>query len=209
MIDAGKAEPDAPGPRTGGLPLVPAGFSWPACSTCGSPMQFVGQFDLPHGRADEPALLSVFMCNHDPGGCQTWSPTSGANQAHVFTGPLYPLTEPATADPDDDVVLDARAVRLVEVDTSDEVPEYDFDVAYDLAKQAWRREHPERGEDLLGQLGGEPAWIQYPEVPACPSCAQPMPLAAQLAESGANFGTGDAYAFACPGCRTAVFLWQC
>jgi hypothetical protein len=107
------------------------------------------------------------------------------------------------------VVRDAGLVHLTEVDGSAEQPEYDFDVEYDLARELWWKHNPDKVNDLIGQLGGEPSWMQGDETPDCPSCSRPMPLAAQLYERGANFGTGEAYAFHCPACGTAAFLWQC
>jgi hypothetical protein len=73
--------------------------------------------------------------------------------------------------------------------------------------------HRPAGE-VLGQWGGEPEWIQYDETPDCASCDSPMAFVAMLSEghgtgAEANFGTGDAYAFACSGCHQAAFLWQC
>jgi hypothetical protein len=206
MINAGDALPDAPGTRFGGLPLAPAGFAWPTCSSCENPMQFVAQVELSQAENDA-RLLSIFMCSHDSDDCDTGSHDSGANRAFVFTGPLHPVAEPEDADPDDDVVMDASAAELVEVDVSAEQPEFEFDVEYDLARRLWWKQHPNR--DIFGQLGGEPSWFQADNVPDCPSCGRAMPLAAQLGEHGANYGTGEAYAFHCPTCDTAAFMWQC
>lgn len=208
MIDAGETRPDATGTRFGGLPLAPDGFVWPTCRSCESIMQFVAQIELSQTEKDA-RLLSIFMCNHAADDCSTGSPDSGANRAFVFTGPLHPVAEPDDADPEDDVVMDACAARLVEVDASAEQPEYDFDVEYDLARRLWWKQNPDRSEDLLGQLGGEPSWCQAEDTPHCLSCSRPMALAAQLSEHGANFGTGEAYAFHCPTCATATFQWQC
>lgn len=108
MTYAGTTEPDAPTTRTGGVPLAPAGTTWPQCATCDGPMG-----------------------------------------------------------------------------------------------------------DVLGQLGGQPAWLQNDETPACPTCARQMRLVVQLEEgrdhaTAMNFGgRGEAYAFACEPCAQAVFLWQC
>ncbi|MFJ3219610.1 hypothetical protein ACIPLC_27290 [Kitasatospora sp. NPDC086801] len=43
MTYAGTAEPDAPTTRTDGVPLAPAGASWPQCATCDGPMRFLAQ----------------------------------------------------------------------------------------------------------------------------------------------------------------------
>ncbi|MET7468422.1 methyltransferase domain-containing protein [Micromonospora sp. NPDC005686] len=46
MIYSGDTAPDAPGTRSGGVPLVPAGFDWPLCGECDGPMQFLTQVRL-------------------------------------------------------------------------------------------------------------------------------------------------------------------
>ncbi len=209
MISTGEVAADLPGTRFGGLPLVPEGFLWPACHSCESPMQFVGQIDLLRPDGEDARLLSIFMCNHNPGECPTWAPDSGANRAFVFTGALHPVPAPPEADPDDDIVLPSTAVELVPVDTTGQPREYDWDVDYDLAQRLWWSQNGDREDDLVGQLGGVPSWVQSEETPDCPSCGQAMTMGAQLMELGANFGTGDGYAFHCPDCRTAAFLWQC
>ncbi len=67
------------------------------------------------------------------------------------------------------------------------------------------------GEDVLGQLGGEPAWVQHPETPDCPECGGAMAFAAQLEEhSSINFGgAGAGYVFRCKPCDRGAFLFQC
>lgn len=181
LVYDGRSAPDADIPRTGGLPLVPEGFIWPSCSACGGNLQFLAH--LPSGGD----VLSVFCCQNDPGLCDEWSATSGANRVYVFGGSLRPATVP-----EDGVVLLPVATAL-------------------------RREVAPAATDapVLGCIDGEPAWIQNDETPDCPSCASRMTFAASLEEgydfaTAANFGGGGrGYIFRCRPCRQAAFLWQC
>jgi hypothetical protein len=202
MVHAGSAAGEAAVTRTGGVPLAPAGFSWPACRACEGPMQFVAQVLLGDLRLDEwRGVLSVFMCQNDPGMCDEWDPAAGGNQALLF--PLAGL-RPAVVPPGPATALDeVSAVRYVTADGD-----------YDEARLGWagREGRPER--DVLGQLGGQPSWLQRDETPACPECAMPMSFAVQLEEghdyrTAANFGGGGCgYGFTCHPCGTAAFLWQ-
>ena len=70
---------------------------------------------------------------------------------------------------------------------------------------------PSRG--VLGQVGGEPEWIQGDETPEC-ACGARMRFVVQLSPEGGggiNFGdAGEGYAFVCEHCpEEASFLWQC
>ncbi|GAB3248400.1 DUF1963 domain-containing protein [Kineosporia babensis] len=205
IIDAGETVPDMPGSRFGGLPLVPDGFDWPVCHTCKNLLQFVGQLDLPQWP-DDVRLMAIFMCNSAPGTCETWSPITGANQALVFTGGLRPTAAPILLDAENELVRPATAVRLVSVEPA---AGEDEDDEYWLSQMAWKARHQEEAPRVLGQFGGRPSWLQAPETPHCPSCYRPMTFAAQLEEHGANFGTGEAFAFHCIACHTGSFLWQC
>ncbi|GAB3279330.1 DUF1963 domain-containing protein [Kineosporia babensis] len=194
MVYAGSAAPDAPGTRTGGVPLAPAGFTWPMCAACGGNMQFLAQIALGEG------LLSVFMCQNDPGLCDEWDAVAGGNRAFVFTGELAAVGVPAVGE----VQLgEVSAIKIVDVAAPD----------YDEARRRFGSEEGVGQRVVLGQLGGEPSWLQGEETPDCGDCGKAMTLAAQLEEghqyeTGANFGGGCAYAFHCSGCLTAAFLWQ-
>ncbi|MEW2417571.1 DUF1963 domain-containing protein [Streptomyces sp. NPDC046866] len=236
MIDSGPAAaPDAPVTRVGGVPLAPAGTAWPHCSACGGPMQFLVQILLddvggaarPDGAAPGP-VLAVFACQNDPGGCADWDPASGGNRALLFPAEgLEPIPLPRTDDPaeesdeesdeDDDAYDDAyddeenvlllegtRAVARAREEESD----------YRRAREAWAARSGRPASEVIGQLGGAPAWIQWDDTPSCRACSRPMPLVAQLQEGidpgpVMNFGSGRAYAFACEPCAEAAFLWQC
>lgn len=173
-------------------------------------MQFVGQVLLkdlsPHRRdqgAREPGLLSLFMCQNDPGLCEEWDPSSGGNKALLFsTGDLSPAVVP----PSETTLLpEACGTSTIAVDAG----------TYGEARSSWSKTEDRPLRDVLGQLGGTSHWLQHDETPACPSCREPMDFLVQLEEghdhdTALNFGGGgSAYAFACEPCGHARFLWQC
>lgn len=146
-------------------------------------LQFLAHIPLPDGPA-----LEIFMCANDPGMCDSWAAGSGANAVLLATGDLVPLDAPEDGETRLD---DVSAIGLTPTDSA-----YEF---------------PLPAEDVLGQLGGEPAWIQHPETPDCPDCGAVMEFAAQLEEhSPINFGSaGAGYVFACRPCGRGAFLFQC
>lgn len=180
LIHVGEAVADAPELRTGGVPLVPDGFVWPMCGECGGPLQFLAHLPLDLG------VVSVFFCQNDPGMCDDWDATGGANRAFLFQGQLGAATVP---DVGETLLGAVTALRPHPVD----VP---------------------TAEPVLGRLGGEPHWIQGDETPDCPSCTARMTFTAELEEgsdfaTSANFGGGGrGYVFRCGPCSEAAFLWQ-
>lgn len=200
MVYAGQAAADSAATRTGGIPLVPEGFRWPACRSCEGPMMFLAQVmtaDLAPGS--EPGVLSIFMCQNDPGLCDEWDPVSGGNQALLF--PLSGLRPAVVPDGPDTMLGEVSAVEYVTVEED-----------YAHARQAWAGREGRSVSDQLGQLGGRPWWLQRDETPSCPQCATAMTFAVQLTEgrrASANFGGGHGYGFTCHPCNTAAFLWQC
>jgi len=202
MVYAGPAAADSAITRTGGVPLVPAGFGWPTCRACEGPMEFIAQVmpgDL--GLDEGQDVLSVFMCQNDPGLCSEWDPVAGGNKALLF-----PAAGLRAA-----VVPDGPAVGLEEVSSIQRVTASED---YDEARDGWAEREVRPAGDVLGQLGGQPSWVQGDETPACPECATPMGFAVQLEEghdyqTAANFGGGGCgYGFTCRPCATAAFLWQ-
>lgn len=182
---------------------MPAGFDWPLCDECDGPMQFLAQVRLDDIDAADAALLSIFMCQNDPGLCDEWDATAGGNRAFVF--PLGELTPSAAPSGDTVLAPETSAVTYVPVTDS---------AGYDEAREHWRSESGRPLRDVLGQLGGAPAWLQFDQTPACPACALPMSFVVQLEEghdhrTGFNFGGGGCgYGFRCRSCATAAFLWQ-
>lgn len=201
MVYAGTAADDAEVTRTGGIPLAPEAFSWPVCRACEGPMQFLAQVMLADlGMGEWRGVLSIFMCQNDPGMCDEWDAVAGGNQALAFpAGGLVPASAPVGPAT---MLGEVSAVQYVTVSED-----------YDQARQAWPGREARPGQDVLGQLGGEPSWVQADETPACPQCAKPMSFVVQLEEghdhrTAANFGGGCGYGFACQPCGTAYFLWQ-
>ncbi|MFJ9821531.1 hypothetical protein ACIRU3_41065 [Streptomyces sp. NPDC101151] len=131
-------------------------------------------------------VVAVFFCQSDPGMCDDWDATGGANHAYVFTGELTPVAVPAKGE----TLLGAvTALRCHPADSPSEEP-------------------------VLGRLGGAPDGLQDDETPDCPRCAARMAFTAELEEghdfaTSANFGGGGrGYVFSCTPCRQASFLWQ-
>ena len=60
------------------------------------------------------------------------------------------------------------------------------------------------------RLGGDPRWIQSPEIPECPKCGKIMHFALQMDGCGSlSFGdAGMLYAFACPACKVTATVIQ-
>lgn len=201
MIYAGPGDAESAVTRTGGIPVVPAGFQWPHCGECGRAMTFLAQIRLAEVDPADDGMFAVFMCGNDDGTCQTWEPFGGANHAYVFPpGPSAPAAVPADGAP---LLGAVSAVELTVVDGDE----------YQAARRQWYERTGRQPGEVLGQLGGRPEWIQAEEVPACPVCGEPMTFVAQLEEGyehehSANYGGGTAYAFRCRRDATGAFLWQ-
>jgi hypothetical protein len=155
------------------------------------------------GTGASQGTLQIFMCGNNPGMCDDWDATSGGNQALILAADdrLVPAAVPT----DPAAMLDeVSAVQYVTTDA-----------AYDDARAAWAEREGRPAGDVLGQLGGQPTWIQADETPDCADCGKPMGLVVQLEEghdhrTAANFGgRGCGYGFGCQPCGTAAFLWQC
>ncbi|MEK6312569.1 MAG: DUF1963 domain-containing protein, partial [Curtobacterium sp.] len=188
---------DSPAPvtasRIGGAPAVPRGWEWPRCAEHDEPMQFTAQIE------HRGTLVSAFVCQFDPGSCDSWDADSGANAAFVFSGrdlvlagpPVSPHGDPDDPDPayppllPDSMLLGTASVTAV----GDE----DAAAALDAA-----------GAIEAGQYGGEPDWIQQDETP------EGLAFVASIESEPLGFDFGDAgraYVFS-DGVRAAV-LWQC
>jgi len=178
----------------GGLPVQKKGVTteWPKCKTCNAEMQYLGKIKTDIG------LEIIFMCNNDPGMCDEWDAEAGGNKAIVVNGENLGFFEPI------DKELSLReteyGVELIESEEED----------YDTARENW----PGNRRQVLGQLYGEPSWIQGDETPECDCCSKQMRFVAQLEEgpdykTAMNFGGGGvAYLFDCTEGKTAKFLWQ-
>ncbi|XUY30202.1 hypothetical protein RMR21_023860 (plasmid) [Agrobacterium sp. rho-8.1] len=192
---------DEPSPETsfGGLPSTDDSFSWPACKSCGGNMQFLGQVR----RTGAQKLYLIFMCQNDPGVCWEWDADRGGN-AVVCTG----IDNLKTADaPSEGEVVRAGlryGARIERVQSS----------TYNSAREEWAQLDSRRQRDVLGQIGGNPVWLQGDETPTCHHCDKKMGFVAQLEtgphyETEMNFGGGCGYLFECK-CEggSGKFLWQ-
>lgn len=186
--------------KFGGYPNAPSkAFDWPKCQTCHGNMQFLGQIQT---SPDESLLL--FMCQNDPGMCDEWDPNLGANKViPVSTKNLQPVLPP---DGGETIRPTHYGAVLTQLDEPD----------YDEARSQWASANGKPAREVLGQLGGEPSWLQNEETPTCNSCGNPMRFVAQLEQgpdwqTEMNFGGGGcAYVFRCPCIPiSAKLLWQC
>lgn len=164
-------------------------------------MQFLGQI-VDKGAASR-TVLSLFMCQNEPGLCDEWGPRGGGNAALVLD-----LAEPTIAT----VPKSGRTLRGLRYSTDVKLVEADD---YFLAIAGLEADHS-HNETVLGQLGGEPSWIQGDETPECDAHGKSMRFVAQLEEgprdgNEMNFGGGGcAYVFRSDCCPAeARFLWQC
>ncbi|MFD9502474.1 hypothetical protein [Streptomyces sp. NPDC060035] len=208
MIYDGSAPADSDVPRTGGVPLAPAGFAWPLCG-CGGPLQFFAHLPV------EDGVLSVFLCQNDPGACEFWDASSSANRVYLF--PREELRPVAVPEAGLTLLPATSAIRthVVTIDPEDVCGEEGIGPdAYDLARSGWKREPEERfgkQREVLGSLGGSPSYLEDDRLPACPSCTGTMEFAAHLEEGIAretamNLGGQLGYVFVCRPCREGAFL---
>ncbi len=167
-------------------------------------MQFLGQLRSAQPGSDRSNLLLLFMCQNDPGLCEEWDANAGGNGVVAVSG-------------DDLQLAGTPSGGVVLRDTCHGAAVLPFAAAsYDAARAGWAEANERSPREVLGQLGGEPAWVQGDETPGCDLCGQPMTLAAQLeqgpdAKTEINFGGGGcAYVFRCR-CDpdSAKMLWQC
>ncbi|WP_405870177.1 YwqG family protein [Streptomyces zaomyceticus] len=208
MIYDGSAPADSDVPRTGGVPLAPAGFAWPVCG-CGGPLQFFAHLPV------EDGVLSVFLCQNDPGACEFWDASSSANRVYLF--PREELRPVAVPEAGLTLLPATSAIRthVVTIDPEDACDEEGIEPdAYDLARSGWKWE-PEEGfgkqREVLGSLGGSPSYLEDDRLPVCPSCTGTMEFAAHLEEgitweTAMNLGGQLGYVFLCRPCREGAFL---
>lgn len=184
----------------GGKPSAPSNtFEWPKCQSCHGNMQFLGQI-----QASPEQLLLLFMCQNGPGLCDEWDPNQGGNKVvSVSTNNLHFVSPP---DGGETLRATRYGAALVQSDEQD----------YDEARTQWASASGKPAREVLGQIGGEPSWLQNEEIPTCNSCGSPMQFVAQLEQgpdwqTEMNFGGGGcAYVFRCTCTQdSAKLLWQC
>lgn len=143
------------------------------------------------------------MCQNDPGMCDENHPEIGGNKVIVIQpSALEIVPAPAIGETTRGPEYGAMIVGIAAKD-------------YDEARECWVKNEGGIGRNILGQLHGEPAWIQGDETTYCGDCYLPMRFVAQLKqgpdpETEMNFGGGGcAYLFDCACTGSAKFLFQC
>ena len=183
----------------GGHPVkgVNENFEWPRCNYCKGPMQFLGKLVTDKG------IEQIFMCQNDPGLCEEWDSNRGGNKVIVTTAGELEFVQPPEGD--DTTRETSYGSAIVECESND----------YDEARKIWAENNGVSPRQVLGQIYGNPSWIQGDETPTCDTCKKPMRFVAQLEEgpdweTEMNFGGGGcAYLFDCSCDFSAKFLWQC
>lgn len=181
----------------GGKPFAnTSNFEWPVCESCNLSMQFLGKI-----VTNESHLL-IFMCQNDPGSCDEWDANAGGNKVYKINPDKLEMINPP-----------AEGITQLEEEWNSSIIEFDSE-DYDEAREEWSQENNESRRKVLGQLFGEPTWLQSDDTPDCDTCGKPMRFVAQLEEgpnhdTAMNFGGGSAYVFDCKCEHSAKFLWQC
>jgi hypothetical protein len=185
----------------GGLPSTRSGeVLWPSCRTCRSKMQFLGQIRTSPTTSDR--LLLLFMCQAQPGLCDEWDANAGGNA--VIVSEIDDLTLLAAPEGSDLVRQTRYGASSVSIEAE----------SYDDARNGWASNSDQGMRQILGQIGGQPSWIQGDETPLCDRCKESMTFVAQLEQgpdhrTAMNFGGGCAYVFECQRCdASAKLLWQ-
>ena len=155
-------------------------------------MQYLGKIKT------ELGLEMIFMCANNPGLCDEWDAEGGGNTVLIVEGFDLEFFQPA--DPALSLRETEYGVKLIKMKSDD----------YEDACEDWAGENRE----ILGQLFGNPYWLQADETPVCDLCKKPMRFVAHLEQgpdykTEMNFGGGMAYLFDCLHDKTAKFLWQC
>lgn len=197
VVVLGAYRSDSPAPitasRIGGAPAVPRDWEWPTCAEHDEPMQFTAQIE------HRSTLVSAFVCQFDPGTCDSWDADSGANAAFVFSGRDLVLADPPVSphgDPDDpDPVYPPLLPDSMLLGTASVTAARDGDVTAALDVE---------GAVVAGQYGGEPPWIQEDDTP------EGLAFVASIESEPLGFDFGDAgRAYVFSDGRRAAVLWQC
>jgi len=143
-----------------GLPMA----MWPRCANCGKSQSFLAQLSHEGGRLDlgrAGRFLFLFQCAHDPGMCETWSATSGANACFVVEPEN--LTRAASVTPDDAPPLENEVWIEGWLARDDGV--CDADAASFLDAESWFALEDDvlKSVTWSTRLGGGPRWLQSPQ----------------------------------------------
>jgi len=143
------------------------------------------------------------MCQNNPGCCDEWESDGGGNRVIITNSINIEKVKPP---------VEGEFKRNCEHGATT----LDFEAnGYDDARASWAEKNNQSPRNVLGQMFGEPLWLQNDETPNCDRCGKPMRFVVQLEqgpkwETEMNFGGGGcAYLFDCSCITTAKFLWQC
>lgn len=127
--------------RLGGQPWGLADEFWPVCTDCKKRQSLLAQLSHHPQRLNlgaEGRMLFVFQCNHNPGKCETWFGSWGANACFVLEREQLQGTPfdhpPHAVDPDDHAVvitgwqefddgIDEATAKLIVASLDDDVPD--------------------------------------------------------------------------------------
>ena len=156
--------------KFGGLPWGLPTERWPLCGECGLPLShlFTLKHDARHldlGKTGR--ILLAFMCNHDPGMCETWDMNSGANAVLILEE--TELRTGLTEAPDGGAQTETEAFITAWRENEDVVPEADEAAFFDDAAHSALRYEVRDAIYRTTKLGGLPLWIQFPEGPPVPA----------------------------------------
>jgi hypothetical protein len=103
-----------------------------------------------------------------------------------------------------DLVVDPGPLQ--EVNVTPETPVGLVDLGPEWYRQDWAWSND---VENLYRVGGEPTWIQNPEVPMCPDCGKSLAFVAQLDLGDIIDGEGLVYLFWCDRCSVSAVVYQC
>lgn len=219
--------------KFGGLPWGLPQRLWPVCADCELPQTFIAQFVHHPQRLDlgRPGrALFTFQCMHDPGVCETWDGTSGANACLVVEPEQ--MTAGTTTAPGAGVPLE-REVRVagwVQADDGITPEQAEAFLACDFDTYMTLPEDVQERATGATRLGSVPLWLQSPdEAPEGegwrfvgqmeeahrftrpPSTPLDPHDPTSLRLEGPNFGGGIAYLFVDSSASPPKghFFWQC
>ena len=171
----------------------------------------------------EGRVVLVFQCNDDPGMCDCWSATSGANtvlfleREDIHKG----LTLPPRPDTPQEAEVLVQSWQEAEddVDPANYLAYFDDKQKWELHQDVWETEEGEYWQPMFNgtKLGSVPCWIQSAsEGPMAPfvfvgQFHSSHEVAGERIEA-ANYGdAGTAYLFIHPDPEVpqGAFLWQC
>lgn len=220
-------EPDAPGSRYSGLPLLMADEQWPVCGSCNRPLQIFLQLEaesLPEAAQSQIGLnkgiLQFFYCTHAAGDeGEDWAPFSKNHLLRVLPGEAqdYRTASALPEWPENNPYLPAKRITGWNAIEDFPSPEEEDDLGMpemtDAEYDAYYMSEPYLNTEG-DKLCGWPNWVQGVEYPDCPKCGKQMEMIYQLGSNSVlrwNWGdAGIGHITQCPEHRDLLgFGWAC